>query len=337
MKNYLRFLRQSNLLQAKFLRSQRRSSLAVTGGLIAVSAVLINVSTSVGQSTATTTTSASTTAVSTAMTQATAQLSEQAVLDMKLFRYEGAVQPKLQAILKPVFDGRLYEINVVEGDQVKQGQLLGRLDDRAQSMNVKEAQLRADSEAGVERATYALEEAQMNYERAQKSFEADAASEWEVRRARVLRDQATADVQLAKDQGMINEALLELEEQRLADYRFEAPFDGEVTEVVGQPGNAVNRDDPVMTVKAFETLEAQLFLPARLYGLLKAGHAYELVASTPVDRVLIGKLRYIDPNLDSASETMRTLFEIDNAERALPAGFTVYLKSPVAVDKKVDE
>ena len=57
------------------------------------------------------------------------------------------------------------------------------------------------------------------------------------------------------------------------------------------------------------------------------GQAYPLRAEPPVDQTLIATLVAIDPVLDSGTQTFRCVFEIDNDQLSLPAGFLVYPSS----------
>ena len=77
-----------------------------------------------------------------------------------------------------------------------------------------------------------------------------------------------------------------------------------------------------------DTLEAQLNLPVEMYGQLEMGRAYRFIARQPVNREIDGKLRLVIPLIDTASQTFRCIFTIDNRKERLPAGFTVYLKWP---------
>ncbi|MHC4107327.1 MAG: hypothetical protein ACYSTY_04490, partial [Planctomycetota bacterium] len=74
--------------------------------------------------------------------------------------------------------------------------------------------------------------------------------------------------------------------------------------------------------------EAQLNLPIELFGSLKVGERYMLVADDPVNDELAWRLKTVNPIIDTASRTFRCVFSLDNPGAALPAGFTVRLNWP---------
>ena len=75
-------------------------------------------------------------------------------------------------------------------------------------------------------------------------------------------------------------------------------------------------------------LRARIQLPIELYGRLRVGETYRLEPDFVISREKIpARLISLDPVIDSASRTFRCLFEIDNPEETLPAGFVVFLST----------
>ncbi len=251
---------------------------------------------------------------------------------LDLSRYEGIAYPSKQVVLNAPVDGKLAEILFEEGERVREGDLLAKMDDAEQRVVVESARLQAESEAEVRRAQYALEEARILLERATESYEKDAASEWEVRRAKLQRDQAEADLVLAQDRQKLAKANLELEQARLERMRVLAPFDGEVIEHSAEAGATLTQTDPILAVAALDPLEAHINLPVSVYPRLEIGKTYELEAGEPINAILPGKLKHIYRIIDSASETVRCVFTIDNPDSKLIAGFPVRLHSLEPVD-----
>src|SRR5690606_26452307 len=116
--------------------------------------------------------------------------------------------------------------------------------------------------------------------------------------------------------------------ERLRRYRLDAPFDGVVTHVNVEAGETATTEDPILRVVSLDPLEATLFLPVQMMGQLQQGRTYRLSASEPINGEVQGTLRFVDPQIDSASRTIRCLFHIQNPELALPSGFSVVLASP---------
>jgi RND family efflux transporter MFP subunit len=249
-----------------------------------------------------------------------------------LSRFEGIAYPSKQVVLNAPIDGKLTAIHFEEGATIRQGDLLAQMDDTEQSVTVESARLRADSDAEVSRAKFALDEAVILLEQATETFQKGAASEWEVRRTRLQRDQADADLRIAYDRKALEKVNLKLEEARLARLKVLAPFDGEVIEHNAEPGATLSRSDPVLAVAALDPLEAHINLPVSVFDRLEIGRVYTLDAGDPINAALPGRLKHVYRIIDTASETVRCVFTIDNPGAKLIAGFPVTLKSLEPVD-----
>lgn len=252
--------------------------------------------------------------------------------DESLSRFEGIAYPSKQVVLNAPVDGKVAAILFEEGDRIHEGDVLAQMDDAEQKVVVESAKLQSESNAEVNRAKFALDEASIMLERATVTYEKDAASEWEVRKAQLQKDQAEADLQLAKDRKELAKVNLDLEQARLNRMRVLAPFDGEVIEHNAEAGATLTRTDPVLSVAALDPLEAHINLPVRVFSKLEVGKTYQLEAGDPINAVLPGKLKHIYRIIDTASETVRCVFTIDNHDAQLIAGFPVKLRSLEAVE-----
>ncbi len=246
-------------------------------------------------------------------------------------RYDGLVAPGRSVDLRVPIEGLVGEVAVTEGSHVSQGDLLLRVDDAMQRAMVEAARLKAVSDAGVRSAAAGVQLAISTLANVRRSHDAGAAGDWEVERAETEVKQAEAEHDAAREATKIAEAELRLEEERLRRYRLEAPFDGVVTHVSVEPGETVTTEHAILRMVSLDPLEATLFLPVRMYGQLQLGQTYRLSASEPVNGEVLARLKFIDPNIDSASRTIRCLFSIANEDLSLPAGFSVVLASPEPV------
>ena len=258
---------------------------------------------------------------------ALAPAQDKAVPGKDLSRYEGIAYPSKQVVLNAPVDGKVASILFEEGDRVTEGELLAQMDDAEQRVVVASARLQSESDAEVSRARFALDEAVVMLERSTETYEKDAASEWEVRRAQLQKDQAEADLQIAKDRKALAAVSLELEQARLERMRVLAPFDGEVIEHNAEPGATLTQTDPILAVAVLDPLEAHINLPVSVFRELKVGRTYQLEAGEPINATLPAKLKHIYRIIDTASETVRCVFTIDNKDAKLIAGFPVRLKS----------
>lgn len=243
-------------------------------------------------------------------------------------RFRGLVKPTRQVALGSPVDGIVSELLIDEHDLVKKGQPLIRMDDAVQQVAVAAAKLRAEDETEVRRQRLLLAEAEIQLNRMEELAASDAAQEWEVRRSRLQRDATEAALEAAQHQRVMAQQSYLLEQERLKRMVIRAPFDGQVMRISSESGASLRLGDNILQMMAMDKLEAQLYVPLTLYGQLKVGRDYELLAEAPVNKTLVGTLKSVEPVIDSASKTFRVIFTVDNEDLSLPVGFTVRLVWP---------
>lgn len=245
-------------------------------------------------------------------------------------RAEGTVQPSKEVVLNAPVAAVLGTMNVREGDRVGADEPLALMDDGLQQVAVKAALLEAESDTAIENAKLVLQDTQIQLDRIRESETRGAASEWEVRRAELQVKVEAANLKQTQEQQMLARVNLELERQRLKRYAVLAPFAGRVLRVAAQAGASLTQQDPILSLVALHPLEAVFHLPATSYGQLKTGKEYplDLTLELSEGKPITARLINIDPVIDPASQTFRVVFEIDNADESMPAGFPVYLSLP---------
>jgi len=243
--------------------------------------------------------------------------------------HEGLVQPSRNVLLRAPVDGRVAKLDISEGHRVSEGDLLLEMDGQVQEAVVERAKLRAEDQSPVLFAELALNEANLRLTEIERAFAGEAANELEVLSARVARDQAKVRVDAAKESLAQAQVELILEQRRLREHKVYAPFDGVVVEVQSDIGASLTREEPIIELVNLDSLEAEVFLPDRLFGQLTLGQTYQLRAGHPVDSVLEAKLDRIIPLIDPGSRTFRVVLTIPNPESKLPSGFTVMMELPV--------
>lgn len=244
--------------------------------------------------------------------------------------FEGIVRPSQEVVLTAPVDGVLLAIPVEEGQAVEQGAVVAQMDDGLQKVAVESAKLKADSEAEVNKATLAHEEAVIMHEQARSAFERRAASEWEVRRAKLQEEQAAADIVIAKEVRAIADAELRLEQEKLDRFKLRAPFAGVVDLIEAEEGATLSTQDQVLSLVSFDPLEATIYLPASLFGQVKVGQKHALACDLPFVGEVTGTVKTVSANFDIASQTFRCVLTIPNPDQKLPAGFIVRMTPPAA-------
>lgn len=237
--------------------------------------------------------------------------------------FNGVVRPSRQVTLTAPVSGILEELTVELGDRVEEGDLLMRMDDGLQALVVASAKLQSESDIELKAETLAKEEAGIMYERAAEAFRNKAASEWEVRRAKLQLEQAEASVTAAGEKRELAKVNLKLEEEKLRRYRLTAPFKAIIDEVNTEEGATLGTQDKILTLINLDPLEAELYLPASMHGKVRIGESYTLQTDQPGLGPFKGKVTFVSQNLDFASQTFRCVMEIPNPDWKHPAGFMV--------------
>jgi multidrug efflux pump subunit AcrA (membrane-fusion protein) len=149
-----------------------------------------------------------------------------------------------------------------------------------------------------------------------------AAQDFEIARGTVRR--AEANLLTAIGNLRLAEERVSLERERLKQMTLVAPFDGVAFSIKANPGERLMEDQKVLEVVNTSKLEAELHVPSTAHGRLNIGAFYNLPTVFRGLQSVEAKLIAIAPVIDPSTETIRCVFEIENQDGRLPAGFLVY-------------
>jgi HlyD family secretion protein len=201
----------------------------------------------------------------------------------------GKLQAATQVKLSSNLSGDLLDLVVREGDPVKKGQYLGRIDARRYEaqLNQRDAQEKsARSEVSGEEVNLMRLEAE--YLRMLKLVQTESASPAELERAKADRDGARARVQAAKDR--VAQAAAGLAEARhlLSFTTLTAPIDGIVTSRLKQVGERVRgsdfNEDPIVIVATLSNMEMKVEVGEHEVVYLHEGDRAEIEVDAFPDR-----------------------------------------------------
>lgn len=189
--------------------------------------------------------------------------------------------------------GVLLELMVEEGDQVKAGQVLARLDaDRTR--------------LEVQRAEATLRKLQAEFARSKELFERKlvAADAHERLRFDVATQKAAWDL-----------AKLELSYTQIV-----APIDGVVAQRMVKRGNLIQLNQTLFRIVGSERLEAVLNVPEREMRTLRDGLKVSLIVDAIPGQRFEGVIDRVSPVIDSATGTFRTTASFTGHEGMLKPG-----------------
>lgn len=236
----------------------------------------------------------------------------------------GILEPVRAVELRPETDGAIAEVMVAEGDVVSMGQPLVRLDDAVQSARVAAAAA-TPADARIARAAVSVESGRSLLARVERAAQRGGAPKWEVNEAQFRLKEAMADLRLAEDLKVTDSARQSLEEAILGQFEITAPFDGIVTVVTATAGETAARAESLLVVEDLSALEATIFAPIGAQDQLFAGTRYKARLGSPLNTDVEATLRYVEPRIDPASGTIRTIFMVANEVNAAPAGVDLFV------------
>ncbi|MEI2454698.1 efflux RND transporter periplasmic adaptor subunit [Lysobacter firmicutimachus] len=218
----------------------------------------------------------------------------------------GTVTSLQSAVLRPQVDGVLTQVLFHEGQTVKRGQLLARIDDRAIRAGLDGAQAQRERDAALLRA------AKSDLSRFRQLSGAQLI-------AKQMLDQQSASVQQLQATAQGNQAAVDAAQVQLSYTRIVSPIDGRVGLRRVDPGNVVRTGDAqgLVTVQQVDPISVVFSLTQDQLPALRAAQAAGTVAVQALDRdagrVLgEGELRVIDNRVDEATGTVRLRAVFDN-------------------------
>jgi RND family efflux transporter MFP subunit len=230
----------------------------------------------------------------------------------------GSLEAKTEARVRAELAGQVNRTFVDEGQRVRRGVLLARLDDSA----VRDAYLSAKS--AVRSAESALQIAQRNVERSTRLARAGALPE---------RDLESAQQTATNAEGALADARarLALAEKQLGNTMVRAPISGAVSKREVDPGDVVQEGAELFTIVDLSSLRLEATVPVGEIDRLKVGAPVEFNVSG-YDRGFSGRIERINPAVDPATRQVRIYVVIPNVEQSLVAG--LYAEGRVATDAR---
>lgn len=174
-----------------------------------------------------------------------------------------------RALVATQAEGYVVEFDLIEGDTVRKGDPIARLDTELATLEVDRARALLEAASGlVEQRRAEADNADRDRERMARLADRNSASESErddaetsAVAARAMLAQAEADVAAAR-------AELALAERRLRDKTILAPFDAAVIATDTELGEWLDQGDTVVELIALDAIEARIDVPERLLPYL---------------------------------------------------------------------
>lgn len=244
-----------------------------------------------------------------------------------LLNASGYVTARREATVSSKITGKVMEVLVEEGMEVKEGQILARLDSSNVDVNLRLA------EAQLEAARSALHETQANLELAERELKRarelaaeEIASQSDLERAetqvKALRsrlERQEAEVAVADRQVMVMR-------QQIEDTIIRAPFDGVVISKNAQPGEMISPMSSggftrtgICTIVDMASLEIEVDVNESYINRVQPGQPVEAVLDSYPEWKIPARVIAIIPTADRQKATVKVRVGFDEMDsRVLP-------------------
>ena len=264
---------------------------------------------------------------------------------LSLLNASGYVVAQRKAAVASKVTGRLVEVLVEEGDDVKKDQIIARLENEdALSLRDQAAGNLGVARAALEEAKAVRNEAALNFERMDKLHASGAVSKSSYDAAEARSLSADAAVYSANAAITAATAALRAAEAGL-DYTYiRAPFDAVVLtkdadlgDIVTPVGAASNSKAAVVTIADLDSLRVEADVSETNLAQVSVGQACEIQLDALPDTRFRGKLHAIVPTADrtKASIQVKVSF-VDRDRRVLPemSAKVTFLSRPLTPEER---
>lgn len=207
---------------------------------------------------------------------------------------EGIVLPDKDVTVSGFVENIITSVLIEEGDFVTEGQLLAKLDNRTERLQVELWRKR-------------LELLEVAYQ-----------STLNLRKDNIVSEEETLNAEIERDLAQIQ---LDIAKSNLEDTEIRSAINGIVVEVFKEPGELVRRGENLFRIVNTETVFVQLYLPASQVTGLELQSAVEVRFPFLQDITSqTGIIDFIDPAVDPNSGFQRVRVKLKNDAETIRAG-----------------
>jgi RND family efflux transporter MFP subunit len=202
----------------------------------------------------------------------------------------GTLKASQSAMVKARVAGELMDLVVREGDEVKAGQVIARIDPTEYQARERQAKQQADA-------------ALAQVEIAQKQFDNNKALVDQGFISQTALQNSSASLNGAKATHMAAMAALDVARKALDDASIRSPISGQIAQRLAQPGERMALDARIVEVVNLSQLELEAALPSADASLVRAGMKAQLKIEG-MDEPVTAKVLRISPAAQAGSRSV---------------------------------
>lgn len=262
-----------------------------------------------------------------------------------LLNASGYVVAQRKAAVASKTTGRIISISVEEGNQVKKGDIIARLENEDVSALREQASANLDvSRAGLEQANAEKHDAEGNFNRYKELLKSELVSRNEYDSAEARYKKAVAAVAEAEASVKANKAALNSAEVSVEYTLIRAPFDAvvltknaDIGDIITPLGAAANAKAAVVTIADMSSLLVEADVSESNLKYVKSGQPCEIHLDAFQELRFRGEVHMIVPTADrSKASVMIKVKFLDNNSRILPemSARVALLQRPVTTEEQ---
>ena len=219
----------------------------------------------------------------------------------------GSIAPFVQATLKSKVGGEVEQLKLREGQDVREGEVIARVDTR----NLQ-AQYDRES-AAVDKARADLDLARLSRDKNRSLLEQRFISQNTFEQTESAYAGSVASFKLAEAQARVAKINLD-------DALIRAPFSGTIAKRLVQPGEKVSPDSAIVTLVDLKQMVLEAAVPAAEIPSVRVGQKVRFRVGGFGDRQFEGEVQRINPMTTDGSRSIALYIAVANADSALKGG-----------------
>lgn len=240
----------------------------------------------------------------------------------------GYVTARREATVSSKITGKLADVLIEEGDRVKEGQVLARLDNRdeAAQLKLRRAEVTA-AQAQLGTLEVQLRQARRDLKRQQDLDARHLTTTQSVEDARTKVESLTAQLRAQRKQITVAEAQERIAQVNYDDTVIRAPFSGVVVAKTAQPGEMVSPISAgggftrtgICTIVDMDSLEVEVDVNEAYINRVEPGQPVEAVLDAYPDWKIPAQVIAIIPTADRSKATVRVRIALQQKDpRIIP-------------------
>lgn len=203
------------------------------------------------------------------------------------------IESEGEAVIVAKTGGIVQEIYAEEGDYVSEGQVLAKLDDDRQTLELKQAEI-------------TLNKMKNEFERMKKLYQKNLNAEEEFERIKFEYE--------------TQKTIYDLKQLSLDYTSIKASISGIVTQRFIKTGNTISPNQPAFEIVNFNSLFVSIHVPEAELSKLKKGQSAILKVDALPNEQFSGKIQRISPIIDPQTGTFDVRIRLNNPSRKLKPG-----------------